>query len=185
MENKKTKLLFGMVAFVALLIVAVFVYNHFVDSEGSSENLVSIGEEDNPIVATDFVMTNEQNEEVQLSGFFGKPIVLNFWATWCPSCVAESPYFEKLYQEMGDEVHFIKVNLLDGQRETRARVDDYMINNDYHFPVYFDITGEGAANYGVRSIPFSIFIDANGYVVGAAQGTLDEAGLRQGIRMAQ
>jgi len=182
--NKKTKLLLGIVAFAALIVLAVFAYNGLRNTTDAPD-LIHEEEADDRIRAVDFIMLDQDDNEVQLSDFFGKPIVLNFWTTWCPSCVIESPYFELIYQEMGDEVHIIKVNLLDGQRETRSRVDTFMADNSYTFPLYFDTTGEAAGAYGVRTIPFSVFIDADGYVVGMAQGALDEAGLRRGIDLAR
>ena len=132
--------------------------------------------------APDFVMYDIYGNEVHLSDFFGKPIVLNFWTTWCPSCIQEMPYFEQLNRESGDQIHILKVNLLDGQRETRERVDRFIADNDYNFPIFFD-AGEGGREYGVRYIPVTFFIDAAGHVVAHAQGAVNEDILRRGLKM--
>jgi len=129
--------------------------------------------------APDFAMMDAYGNELQLSDFFGKPIVLNFWATWCPACVMETPYFENLYQELGDSVHVLKVNLLDGNRETREGVDSFMHENGYTFPLYFDISG--AAMYGVRAIPVTFFICEDGYAVAMSQGAVNDSVLQQGL----
>jgi len=123
-------------------------------------------------LASDFAFYDAYGNEVRLSDFLGKPIVLNFWTTWCISCVRETPYFQRLYDEMGGDLHILKVNLLDGQRETREQVDDFMTDNEYTFPLFFD-TGAGADEYGIRFIPMTFFIDANGVLVSYVQGTAD------------
>jgi len=162
-----------------------------IEAEGESEIETEIESETDTESETDrqpapdITVLDINGNEVQLSSLFGKPIVLNFWATWCPACVQESPYFEKLYREMGDEVHFMKVNLLDGRREVRDNVDRFIENHDYTFPVYFDETGLASAPYGIRSIPMTFFIDTDGNLAAAAQGAVDEQMLRQGINMAR
>ena len=135
--------------------------------------------------APDITVLDIDGNEIQLSSRFGKPIVLNFWATWCPSCVQESPYFEKLYRELGDEVYFMKVNLLDGNRETRSNVERFIENNDLTVPIYFDETGAASVPYGIRFIPVTFFIDTDGNLAGTAQGAVDEQTLRQGIDLAR
>ena len=162
------------------------------EAENSSDEAENAPEEDENYQAEyeealpqapDFAMQDMYGNEVRLSDFFGKPIVLNFWTTWCPSCVREMPYFEQLYQEMGGEIHVLKVNLLDGTRETRETVDRFRDGNDYTFPIYFDL-GEGAIEYGVRHIPVTFFINADGYAVAQAQGAVDEDNLWRGLEMA-
>ena len=179
--NKKIKVLLGIGAFAVLIIITVFAYNQLSEMGHTPENIAyeAGGEEDNRVRAIDFTVLDQDNNEVRLFDFLGKPIILNFWTTWCPACVAEMPYFEQIYQEMGDDIHVIKVNL----REDRAHVDNFMANNGLTFPVYFDTTGEASAIYGVRSIPFSVFIDADGFVVASAQGALNEATMRRGLQM--
>jgi len=131
-------------------------------------------------LAPDFTMYDAYGNEVRLSDFFGKPIILNFWTTWCPSCVREIPYFQQLYTEAGDDVHILKVNLLDGQRETRERVDNFMVDNNLTFPLFFD-AGAGAIEYGVMFIPMTFFIDANGALVSSIQGAVNANTLQSGL----
>ena len=133
--------------------------------------------------APDFAMYDMYGNQLLLSDFVGKPIVLNFWATWCPSCVIEMPYFQQLYEEMGSEVHILKINLLDGQRETRERVDQFIEDNGLSFPIFFD-SGDGAFEYGVSFIPVTFFIDADGYATATSQGAVDEDILRRGLETA-
>ena len=126
-----------------------------------------------------FTMLDALGNEVQLYDILGKPIVLNFWTTWCPSCVVESPYFEALYLEYGDVVQVIKVNLLDGSRETRENVDRFMSDNDYTFPLFFDVTA--AAVFGVSRIPQTFFITEDGIAIATIRGPARMESLRQGV----
>ena len=198
--NIKTKTLIGVTAFVVLIAVAVFAYERLLTDENAPDNLVLITEQDEiksepeeqynqnetpRSIAPDFMVLDADNNEVRLSDFFGKPIVLNFWASWCPSCVAEMSAFESMYHEVGNEVHFVKVNLLDGVRETREGVETFMLELDLTFSVYFDTTGEAANAYRVRGIPITFFINAEGEMVAWVQGAADEQTLRNGIEMAR
>ena len=176
-KNNKIKTFIGIGAFAVLIAIAVFAYDFLQTGENAPHETPQ-----NP--APDFTILDAENNEVRLSDFFGKPIVLNFWTTWCPACVAELPVFENMYHEMGDEVHFLKVNLLDGTRETREDVDSFMAERNLTFSVYFDTTGEASDAYGVRGIPMTFFIDAEGQLVAGIQGPADEGALREGIEMA-
>ena len=131
--------------------------------------------------ALDFVMKDEAGEDVRLSDLFGKPIVLNFWASWCPPCKAEMPDFEAMYKKYGDDVIFIMLNLTDGQRETVELAQAHVASCGYTFPVYFDTAYEGATAYRITSIPQTVLIDEDGCVVGIARGMLDAATLENGI----
>ena len=66
----------------------------------------------------DFTVVDEEGNPVSLSDFFGKPIILNFWASWCGPCKSEMPDFEEAYLEYGDVIQFLMVNCTDGSRET-------------------------------------------------------------------
>lgn len=113
--------------------------------------------------APDFTVYNEKGEEVKLSDFLGKPVVLNFWASWCPPCKAEMPDFDKKYGELGDKVQFLMVNITSGDDFNTAK--NYIAQQGYGFPVFYDLTGEAAYRYDVQSIPVTYFIGADGQIV--------------------
>jgi len=207
--DKKKKALLITAALVVFLAAAVFAYSTLMDSgDIAPDNIVIMDapqppsyipefllpppqgfveeeppeEEQTPrLTAPDFTMLDAYGNEVQLSDFFGKPIILNFWTTWCPSCIREIPYFTALYQDYGDYIQILKVNLLDGSRETRETVDRFMLENDLDFPLFFDTTGEGSGTYGVRNIPVTFFICADGYPIARIHGAANENSLRQGL----
>ena len=135
--------------------------------------------------ASDFTMTDASGEEVKLSDFFGKPVVLNFWASWCGPCKSEMPHFEEAYQKYGEDINFVIVNLTDGSRETVETASAFIEEQGYTFPVYFDTSTEGAMTYGTYSIPVTYFIAADGTPVAQASGALDAATLQKGLDMIQ
>lgn len=191
MKNKKTLLLLA--ALAALLIVARLVYPALAqryapdsallggqagDSVANSlppDAAASLAPQED--LAPDFTVEDGQGEAVNLSDFFGKPIVLNLWATWCPPCAGELPAFDRAWADYGDQVQFLMVNLTDGDRETVDGVKAYVEEAGYSFPVYYDTQLSAATAYGANSIPMTILIDTHGVIVAGQVGAVDEQSL--------
>ena len=131
--------------------------------------------------APDFTVTDAAGNEVSLSDFLGKPVILNFWASWCGPCKLEMPDFDEACKEYGDRIHFVMVNLTDGYQETVDTATAFLETKDYTFPVYFDTAQEGAIRYGVSAVPVTYFIDAEGNFVAMGQGMLTAEALQKGI----
>lgn len=131
--------------------------------------------------APNFTVLDKDGNRIGLSDKFGKPIVINFWATWCPPCKQELPDFDKLYREYGNKVTFMMVNLTDGKRDTVDGTKNFVSKNGYTFPVYFDTAYEGFNAYNVSSIPQTTFIDKNGNIYTTRIGAMNEATLRSYI----
>ena len=132
--------------------------------------------------APDFTVYNAQGEPVKLSDYRKKPVVLNFWASWCGPCQREMPDFETAWQKYGDEVVFLMVNLTDGYQETVETASSLIAEKGYTFPVCYDTDMDAATVYGVQSIPTTYFIDAKGAVVNRYTGSMDLKTLEEGIR---
>lgn len=133
--------------------------------------------------APDFLIYDSEGNEVTMDDFEGKPIVLNFWASWCGPCRSEMEGFERQYQELGDKVEFVMINLTDGGRETVDSAMDFINGEGYSFPVYFDKDMTAAESYEAYSIPVTYFIDAGGNIVYNSIGAMSEYALSEGIKM--
>ena len=133
--------------------------------------------------APDFTMLDMDGNEVTLASFFGKPIILNFWASWCGPCKSEMPDIQKFYEQYGEEIHFLIVNCTDGSRETVETAKAFLADTGYTFPVYFDTTSMGGYTYGASSIPLTYFIDADGHLMAYYMGAMSESILQQGVDM--
>lgn len=130
-----------------------------------------------------FTVTDWDGNEVELKDFKGKPVILNFWASWCPPCKGEMPDFEDAYKEHGDKIQFMMINLTDGNRETVELAKKHITDNDYSFPVFFDTKAEVGYSFSVSSIPATYLVDENGNVVGHAIGAIDRKTLDEAIKI--
>lgn len=123
--------------------------------------------------APDFTVYDADGNAAKLSDFFGKPLVVNFWASWCGPCKSEMPYFDKAAAER-DDVTILMVNLTDGQRDTVESVTKFAEKEGYTFPLWFDTELSAANAYYVYSIPMTVFIAADGTLADYHTGAMSE-----------
>ncbi|SCK27560.1 Thiol-disulfide isomerase or thioredoxin [Variovorax sp. HW608] len=120
-------------------------------------------------------LASPQGQEVLLSEFHGKPVVVNLWATWCPPCQRELPILEQAQTERPD-VHFVFLN----QGEAAETVNSFLVAR---YPglrnVLLDIEGSVSASFGQRALPTTLFFDAHGKLVSTRIGELSRATLAQ------
>ena len=110
--------------------------------------------------APTFALKNIAGEDVAVEAK-GKPYIINFWATWCPPCQAEIPDLAAFHAAHKDAVDFYAVNL----QEEAAPVQKFMAERAADLPVVLDTKGSAANLYGVRAIPTTVVVDAEGRVV--------------------
>ena len=185
--SKNLKLSLLAILFIAVLAGAVVLYNDLSNSVApeqlATEPQIPTDEATsaNRTAAPDFTVLDMDGNERKLSEFIGKPIVLNFWASWCGPCKSEMPDFDAAYQQYGTEIHFLMVNCTTSSRETMDSAKALIADEGFTFPVYFDTTGYAADTYGAYSIPLTFFIDAEGYLEAYASGAIDGETLQTGI----
>ena len=153
------------------------------ETDENAELPEEVPEEEEIPLAPDFTVEDLDGNKYKLSDFRGKPVIVNFWASWCGPCKMEMPDFEELYKEYGDNINFLMVNMTDGNQETKDKAYKHITSSGYTFPVYYDTEMEAAYAYGVSSIPATYFIDSEGYPVVYGVGALDKETLLTGIEM--
>lgn len=185
MKKNKVILIVVIVVFVMLIAGAAALYNHLgkeveTDNMAVSDEAAKSDNEKDP--APDFTVIDAGGNEVKLSDFRGKkPVVVNFWASWCAPCQSEMPDFEAAYNEYKDEIEFLMVNMTDGSRETIETAKTFIEESGYTFPVYFDTDSEAALTYEVYSIPVTYFIAKDGSISARATSAISDTVLQRGI----
>lgn len=135
--------------------------------------------------APSFTVYDADGNEVTLESKIGEPVVLNFWASWCPPCRSEMKEFQTVFDELGKDVTFMMINMTDGKKETQKKAVSYMEEQGYTFPVYFDKKLHAANSYQVFSIPMTYFINREGKIASYSKGVIDEKTLRTAIAFIQ
>lgn len=136
-----------------------------------------------PNAATDFTVEDGEGNSVKLSDFAGKPVVVNFWASWCGPCKMEMPHFQTAWEEYGDKIEFLMVNMSAGFGDSKEDAQAVLSEGGYTFPVYYDTLGQCATGYAVNAIPVTLFINADGTLNAQQVGMLSEAALDQQIQV--
>lgn len=179
--QKKTIIILA--AIIAVSLIGIWILN---DTEEVAEEGETIytqtpadnNEVENPIIndepeleakdpAIDFTLKDLEGNDISLSDFEGKIVLLNFWATWCKFCDIEMPDLERLYTE-NEGIVVLGVNV----GEDIDLVKEYVDEKNLSFPIVLDETTEIASDYLVSGLPTTYFIDENGMIYGVFPGMM-------------
>ncbi len=148
-------------AFAVIMGAAAIIYTGFDqndDAVGDKDGTTAAGtstdtEEEELQLVPDITVVDRSGSSVKLSDMRGKPVILNFWASWCGPCKSEMPDFEEAYKKYSSEITFMMINLTDGSSETVESASDFIDGEGYTFPIYFDTEQTASSAYGITSIP--------------------------------
>lgn len=167
--------------------------NEFTSSEVDKDSIDEIEQEVENVVgaiegevpelsmATDFQLVDQYGKVHKLSDYKGKVVFLNFWATWCPPCVAELPDIQKVFEEYGyneEDVIIIGVASPSDQNSwsregSVSDVKQFLTENGYNYPTVMDMDGSIVSAYGINSYPSTFMINAEGEIFGYIPGMLE------------
>ena len=118
-------------------------------------------------LAPDFELPNLNGQSVSLSDFRGKPVLVNFWASWCGPCRFEMPFIQEIYEGWSDKGLVV---LAIDMGESPSTVKDFIQSHNFSFPVLLDTNQDVALQYNIRAIPATFFIDKDGIIQGTKVG---------------
>lgn len=160
MKNKKTILI--CLIFVGILAVSSYMYNKL---SYDDKSIVLAQKKSDKVMLPEFTLIDMNGNEIFIKDMLGKPTIINFWATWCGYCIEEMPHFQKAYEKYKDKINFIMIDAVDGARETVEIGKNYIEENEYTFPVYFDTKMEAVISCGIVGFPTTLFVSSDGEIL--------------------
>lgn len=154
-----TVLLISMIFPSSRRIVSSTIIRYSMFQPKESEELVYLKDKD-----FTWYLTDMEGRRHEFSEFKNKPVFLNFWATWCPPCLAEMPSIQRLYDEYGDGMVFILAS-----QEDMGILKSFVEKKNYTFPIYM-LSGSVPDVFASRSIPASFLISPKGKLMMKKQG---------------
>ncbi len=126
--------------------------------------------------APDFTLSTLDGSEITLSDYEGdKPVILDFWASWCPNCRRDMPRLNAMYEEYGADIEVIGVNL----RESKAVAQGYVDTAGILFPIVLDTKGVTAGAYNVRNTNTHVLINKDGTIHSTISGDIRESHIKK------
>jgi len=122
-----------------------------------------------PTPAPVFKLMTLEGKQVTLADYAGKPLIVNFWASWCAPCIKEMPELESFYfKKKADGLELLMVNL----KESKETVASFLKDNNFAFHVLLDESGKASEDFQVFGLPSTYFIDRKGVIQNRHMGSL-------------
>jgi thiol-disulfide isomerase/thioredoxin len=119
-----------------------------------------------------WALVDSKGKAVELASLNDKPLIVNYWATWCPPCIAEMPAFQSLYNDYKDKVNFVFLTT-----DEKKLVDEFISKKEYTLPVYYQVS-QAPPKLRTSSLPTTYLIDQNGKILIDEVGASDWNGKR-------
>lgn len=180
MNNKKQKI--AIFSVTALLVFSIFTGLVQPYLKNKNKETVTPGrlQQEEKITVPNFQFTDGDGNTVDFDNFKGKPVVINFWGTWCPWCVEEMDDFNRLVGEYGNDVNFIFLDVPNGEDETPQKVEQFLTDNGYsNITSYYDSMLQGCYMFGLNSFPVTVYVDSEGCLYNAAIGMTNYDDVKQ------
>ena len=189
------KAVIAVVAVLGIACLGLITYTFFASNEGVSEleRLLFIEgssqflSADKPFTAQEapklgyfapaIKLTALDGNTYSLQGFKGKPTLLNFWATWCPSCRAEMGALQAFYKQHEGQIQVVGINW----GEHSSSIEKFLEGLNVTFPTLLDDRGTAFVSYQLTGVPTSLFLDAAGVIRGIWLGPMNEAEIEAGF----
>ena len=182
--QKKINLIIWVVAICAVMVAAYILYSKrqpqvIIEPPAQQSQSISQSTQNTNPVAPDFTLKDLNGNDVKLSDYKGKIVILNFWAVWCKYCLVEMPDFNELNKELEkeNEVVILAIN----SQESPDKVKDYLSSSNIDLKVLLDQDGAVTQTYGITGFPTTFFINKDGTLVTYISGMTDKKTLLEYI----
>lgn len=160
---------------VFVVVIGVTFYNAFSGQTESMEEKPEVG-----FKAPAFELPALDSDQLYNLDSSDKPLVINFWASWCGPCELEAPDLAALYEKYKDQVEFYAINLTD--TDTLEKVEQFVEKHQFSFPVLLDEKAKASRDYRILAMPTTFFIDKNGVIIHKHLGYATKSELEAPIR---
>ncbi|WP_247897955.1 redoxin domain-containing protein [Paenibacillus pabuli] len=142
-----------LIGMAAVLVAAWTIYQGTSSSKPQKNGAIEAG-----AIAPEFTAVNSAGQQVKLSDYQGKVVMINFWASWCTPCVREMPMINQIAQTYQNDVETLFVNV----GEAKGTIHEFMEKQQFEFPVIIDVTGKVSGLYRITGLPATMIIDQKG-----------------------
>ncbi len=181
--QKKINIIIWVVAICAVMVAAYTLYSkrqpQIIQPPAQQTQAISQSTQNTNPVAPDFTLKDLDGNDVKLSDYKGKIVILNFWAVWCKYCLIEMPDFNELNKELEkeNEVVILAIN----SQESPEKVKEYLSSSNIDLKVLLDQDGAVTQTYGISGFPTTFFINKDGTLYKYISGMTDKKTLLEYI----